>query len=68
MQDKLELIEITLLAMKDPKGKGTETPLSNPKKRKLVKASEGEPKKKLMASTVSAVKTVEVHHWLCLVI
>lgn len=45
-QDRLEPIEsITLLAMVDPKGKALETPLSNPKKRKMVKASEAEPKK-----------------------
>lgn len=45
----------------DPKGKALETPSRNLKKRKLVKASEREPKKaKLMASAISAAKTVEV--------
>lgn len=43
--------------MVDAKGKALETPLSNPKKRKLVKNSEAELKKsKLLALAMSAAK------------
>lgn len=62
-QDRLEPDKsITPLGRVDPKGKTPKTPLSNPKKRRLVKASKGEPKKtKLMASAISAAKTVKVY-------
>lgn len=44
-RERLEPAEsIVLLVTVDPKGKAPETPSSKPK-RKLVKASEGEPKK-----------------------
>lgn len=44
-----------------PKGNALETPSNNPKKIKLVKASEAEAKKsKLLASVMSTTKTVKV--------
>lgn len=56
------------LMMVDLKGKVTETPLSKPKKRKRMKASEGQQPKKtmLIASTLSIVKITEVCYWLLL--
>lgn len=50
---------IVPLVTVDPKGKALETHLSKPKKRKLVKASKGEPKKtKLMSSAMSTARAV----------
>lgn len=57
------------LTMVDPKGKAPKTPLRNQKKRKLTKASKEEPNKtKLLASAMSATKTLEVGYLLCLVV
>lgn len=61
-KDRLEPAKsIIPLATVDPKRKVPETPSSELKKSKLVKASEGEPKKtKPMGSTIFAARIVEV--------
>lgn len=62
MQGRLEPAKsVVLLAMDDLKGKVPETPSGKPMRRKMVRASEGEPMKtELIASAISVAKTVEV--------
>lgn len=56
-------MSIPPLAVVDPKDKAPETPSTNAKKRKLVKASELEPKKmKLLALAMPTTRALEVCH------
>lgn len=61
-RERLEPTEsIVLVVTIDSKGKAPETPSSKPKKRKLIKVSEGEPKKtKLMYSSMSVGGTASM--------